>query len=79
MAAENAGKARLPRRNASELKKLSWFCHSPSSMVSKVVGGQNMSQLKSKTALVTGASKGSVRALPLNLQQPGKRGCELRV
>jgi 3-oxoacyl-[acyl-carrier protein] reductase len=40
-------------------------------MVSKVIGGQNMSKLKTKTALVTGASKGIGAGIALELASAG--------
>ncbi len=71
---KNAGKARLPRRNASELKKfILVLSQSFIDGVQKVYGGQNMSQLKSKTALVTGdrASRGSCAGIALELAAAG--------
>ena len=67
MVAENAGSTQHPRNLGPELKKISKVCHTPPSLVSKVVGGQTMSKLKTKTALVTGASKGIGAGIALEL------------
>ena len=71
LVATNVAATRHPRDLALKLRKDPWLCHSPSSMVSKVLGGQTMSRLKSKTALVTGASKGIGAGIALELAAAG--------